>query len=214
MTTILVVTVGVIVAGAAVVIQRLVLAAATALALEPATEAEVNEKTRQRAASFSACGYRWLAVYRGRTREARFSIVVMSGPDGTSWAEVTDRLWEAASTFGPRLLRTATDSMMPPGPALVQCVPSAAPETIVAEHGRALVTLAGRGLRPDRLADDELLLRFESETRDAQAILKRSMWRTAVDLAWRKPLRRHHGRPALADDPRAGARIDAWLAAH
>jgi hypothetical protein len=70
-----------------------------------------------------------------------------------------------------------------------------------------------RGLRPDRLDDDEILRRFESETWATMAILKRSPWRTAVDLAWRRPLRRHHGRPALASDPRAEERIDAWLAA-
>ena len=72
---------------------------------------------------------------------------------------------------------------------------------------------AQRGLLPDRLTDDETLARFESETRAAQAKLRRSMWRTALDVAWRRPLRRHHGRPALAADPGAGARIDAWLMA-
>lgn len=213
MTAILIVAGALLLAGAAVALQRLILGATTALALEPGRDDEVNEETRRREASFGASGYRRLAVYRGRLGDTRFHIVVMSGTGGTSWAEVTDRVWEAASTFGPRLLRTATDSMMPPGSALVQCLPSAAPETIVAEHQRALALLADRGLRPDRLADDEVLHRFESETRAVQASLTRSMWRTAADLAWRKPMRRHHGRPALADDPRAGARIDAWLAA-
>jgi hypothetical protein len=59
----------------------------------------------------------------------------------------------------------------------------------------------------------ETLARFESETRAAQARLRQSMWRTTLDVAWRRPLEQHHGRPALAVDPRAEARIDAWLAA-
>lgn len=196
-----------------IVLQRLTLVVATSIALEFASDAEVNEETCRRAASFAEYGYRKLAVYRGRFRETAFSIVVMAGPDGASWAEVTDQLWETASVFGPRLVRTTTDSMMPPGSTLVQCIRSGPPQTIVAEHRRVLESLERRGLLADRLDDDEILKRFEFETLAIQAMLRRSVWRTALDLAWRRPLRRHHGRPALADDPRAGARIDAWLAA-
>jgi hypothetical protein len=196
-----------------VVLQRLRLVVATSIELERAGDAEVNDETHRRAASFSECGYRQLAVYRGRFRETGFSIVVMAGPGGESWAEVTDQVWETASAYGPRLVRTATNAMMPAGPTFVQCIPAGPPETIVAEHRRVLETLERRGLRPDRLDDDEILRRFESETWATMAILKRSPWRTAVDLAWRRPLRRHHGRPALASDPRAEERIDAWLAA-
>ncbi|MGH7588981.1 MAG: hypothetical protein ACRELU_10335 [Gemmatimonadota bacterium] len=195
-----------------VVFQRLTLVAATSIELEDASDAEVNEETRRKSSSFAECGYRKLAVYRGRFHETAFSIVVMSGPDGTSWAEVTDQVWETASAFGPRLVRTATNSMMPPGSTPVQCVPSGSPETIVAEHRRLLASLERRGLQPDRLDVDEILRRFEFETRATQAMLRQSMWRTATDLAWRRPLRLHHGRPVLGEDPRAGARIDAWLA--
>ena len=199
--------------GAWVIVQRLTLAAATSADLELSGEGAANEETHRRAASFTGCGYRKLAVYHARLRDADFSIIVMAGPDGTSWAEVTDRLWEVASTFGSKLLRTATHSMLPPGSTLVQCIPSGAPETIVAEHQRALASLAGRGLQPDRHSDAVLLARFESETQTTRAALKRSIWRTAMGLAWRRPLRQHHGRPALVDDPRAEKRIDAWLAA-
>lgn len=202
----------VIVAASWIVAQRLALAASASVELLRADAAGLNEETRRKVASFAALGYRELAVYEARFRGGEFNIVVMAGPGATSWAEVTDRLWEVASTFGPRLLRTATRSMLPPGPVLVQGLPSATPEAIVAEHERALAVLGALGLRPDRLDDGELVSRFESETWATQALLERSRWRTAVDLAWRMPLRRHHGRPVVANDSRAGARIDAWLA--
>ena len=195
-----------------ILVQRFTLAASAGVELARAGPADMNEGTRSQVASFAELGYRELAVYEARFRGGKFSIVVMAGPGGTAWAEVTDRLWEVASTFGPRLLRTVTSSMLPPGPTLVQCVRSAPPRTIVAEHERALALLAERGLSPERLEDDEILARFESETRAARALLRRSMGRTALQLAWRRPLARHHGRPALSEDPGAGARIDAWRA--
>ncbi|HKY59742.1 MAG TPA: hypothetical protein VJP59_01915 [Gemmatimonadota bacterium] len=194
-----------------IMVQRFALAASAGVELARAGPADMNEGTRCQVASFAELGYRELAVYEARFSGGKFSLVVMAGPGGTAWAEVTDRLWEVASTFGPRLLRTVTRSMLPPGPTLVQCVRSAPPRIIVAEHERALALLAERGLSPDRLEDHEILARFESETRAAQALLRRSMARTALELAWRRPLARHHGRPALAADPRAGTRIDAWL---
>lgn len=197
-----------------VLLQRMALAASARIELELADWAEVDAKTRRKVAVFSELGYRELASYRAHFRRAGFSLVVMAAPDGASWAEVTDKLWEVTSAFGHRLMCTASHRMMAPQPAtLVQCIPRGAPETIIEEHRRALASLVQRGLQPDRLTDDEVLARFESATRDAQAKLRRSMWRTTLDVAWRRPLRRHHGRPVLGEDPRAGARIDAWLAA-
>ncbi|HET6341216.1 MAG TPA: hypothetical protein VFG78_03440 [Gemmatimonadota bacterium] len=197
-----------------VLLQRMALVASARIELELADPAEVDAKTRRRVARFSELGYRELAVYRAHFRRAGFNLVVMAGPDGASWAEVTDKLWEMTSAFGHRLMITASHRMIAPQPAtLVQCIPRGAPDTILDEHRRALASLAQRGLLPDRLTDDEALARFESATRDAQAKLRRSMWRTTLDVAWRRPLQRHHGRPALAEDPRAGARIDDWLAA-
>ena len=154
-----------------ILVQRFTLAASAGVELARAGPADLNEGTRSQVASFAELGYRELAVYEARFRGGKFSIVVMAGPGGTAWAEVTDRLWEVASTFGPRLLRTVTSSMLPPGPTLVQCVRSAPPRTIVAEHERALALLAERGLSPERLEDDEILARFESETRAARALL-------------------------------------------
>jgi hypothetical protein len=197
-----------------VLLQRLALGASAKIELELSGLAEVDAKTRRKVAAFSELGYRELAIYRAHFHGAGFSLVVMTGHDGASWAEVTDKLWEVASAFGHRLMCTASHRMMAPQRAtLVQCIPRGAPETIVAEHRHALASLAQDGLQPDRLDDDEILARFEAETRAAQARLRQSMWRTTLDVAWRRPLRQHHGRPALAVDPRAGARIDAWLAA-
>lgn len=197
-----------------ILLQRMALVASARIEIERAGSAEVNAATSRKVATFSELGYRELATYRAHFRGVDFHLVVMVGPDGASWAEVTDKLWDVASTFGHRLMCTATHRMIPPQPAtLVQCIPKAAPATIVDQHRRALALLVRGGLQPDRLTDDAILARFESETRAAQAELRQSMWRTALDVAWRRPLRRHHGRPALTVDPGAGARIDAWLTA-
>lgn len=197
-----------------ILLQRMALVASARIELERAGAAEMNAETNRKVAAFSELGYRELAIYRAHFRGIDFHLVVMAGPDGASWAEVTDKLWDVASMFGDRLMCTTSHRMILPQPAtLVQCIPEGAPEAIVDEHRRALASLARRGLQPDRLTGDAILARFESETRAAQAELRQSMWRTALDVAWRRPLGRHHGRPALAVDPGAGARIDAWLTA-
>jgi hypothetical protein len=108
--------------------------------------------------AFRAVGFESAGAYRARIGPVRIVVSVLLAPDHTSYASVTDAILEVTSLFpdGRRLITRNSNLNALPGDVLINPIPGAGPEALVAGHQRALGILAKLEHFPAALTASEL----------------------------------------------------------
>lgn len=109
--------------------------------------------------SFESFGFERAGGYRARIGKIRIIISILLSPDARSYASVTDAVLHLTSCFPDgRTLVTRNSNQSPlPYRMLVNPIPGATPDALVAGHDRALQTLAEHGHFPMPLTSNELV---------------------------------------------------------
>lgn len=175
------------------------------MSLQEVESGSMMKRAHRHVEAFTSAGFDQVGAYGGRYRWSDIIATLLHSPDARSYASVTDVLWHMTSVFpdGRRLLtRNSHHGTLPPN-VLVNPMPGATPQVLIASHARALEVLAEHGHTPVPVHRDELVgLAIETEIEAMQ-------WgRTRSRTAWS----RVRATP-LWDRPDAAERIAAWRGA-
>jgi hypothetical protein len=150
---------------------------------------------------FQALGFQLARGYSAWSGRFRIVVSLLLGPDGKSYASVTDAVVQVASEFpeGRSLITRNTNVQALPSNRLVNLVYGARPDALVAAHARALDSLAGHGHFPLTLTASELAgIAIDSELEAIEWIKQQGR------------LRRPANNKTLTESPDQDARIAAW----